>query len=585
MTFSERISVNTPRGRLPIMGPIVVAVWLVVANHPGRADERFGLPGEVDISGPLAPAEYFATPPAFRTQEDLGNLCVPRHDQPAAEFDDCRCLTGQAVCGGCVGRDIFADVPPVRIFPRPGNFSAPPTGPGYHSLADWLAGRWRERAPQQGYPRFGAMPPSFFDADFRYVDDPAIGPQQWSDPLKRIRIKDDWLLSTGGQVGWRFMNEKNSRLSGRDNSYHLVRTRVFSDLWYRDRFRVYAEFLDARIHGADLPPLPIDASHTDLLNAFIDVKAADIAGKPAYVRVGRQELLLGSQRLVSSLDWANTRRTFQGVRTFRQGERFDIDVFWVQPIIPDAREFDWPDTSQNLVGAWTTYRPQPGRFFDLYYLFNNNSSPPGGTPAYDINTFGSRYAGDRNHWLWDVETMIQFGRRGNEDVLAGSVTAGGGYHFADAPMNPRLWVYYDWASGDRNPGSGTFGTFNHLFPFGHYYMGWIDLVARQNIQDVNLHLFLYPQPWITCWLQYHHFQLHSRRDALYNAGGVPLRRDPTGGSGRHVGDEFDVVLNFHLGGYQDIFLGHSVLFPGNFIRQTGPSRTPQLTFVQYSFRW
>jgi hypothetical protein len=42
------------------------------------------------------------------------------------------------------------------------------------------------------------------------------------------------------------------------------------------------------------------------------VKVATFKEAPAYVRVGRQELLYGSQRLISTLDWANTRRTFQG---------------------------------------------------------------------------------------------------------------------------------------------------------------------------------------------------------------------------------------------------------------------------------
>ena len=104
-------------------------------------------------------------------------------------------------------------------------------------------------------------------------------------------------------------------------------------------------------------------------------------------------------------------------------------------------------------------------------------------------------------------------------------TAGLGYHFADVPCNPTLWAYYDCASGDDEPGRGRYATFNQLFPFGHYYLGWIDLVGRQNIQDFNLHLYLYPDEWITVWTQYHCFQLDQPRDALYNAAGVG---DPPG---------------------------------------------------------
>jgi hypothetical protein len=54
-------------------------------------------------------------------------------------------------------------------------------------------------------------------------------------------------------------------------------------------------------------------------------------------------------------------------------------------------------------------------------------------------------------------------------------TAGLGSHWTDAPLNPTVWGYYDYASGDDRPNAGTFRTFSQLFPFGHYYLGWADL--------------------------------------------------------------------------------------------------------------
>ena len=95
-------------------------------------------------------------------------------------------------------------------------------------------------------------------------------------------------------------------------------------------------------------------------------------------------------------------------------------------------------------------------------------------------------------------------------------------------------------------------TYHPLFPFGHYDTGWTDIVGRQNIHDLNAHLYLDPAPWCTVWIQYHHFQLAERGDALYNAGGVAIRRDATGASGSDVGDELDLVVNFHLTNYSDI---------------------------------
>jgi len=534
------------------------------------------------------------TPPLWgQIPEELPALVVPAAAQansPMPEVLQPPTRVEDAADPDCCCASIWSKVPPVRIFPRQGNFPIPPTGPGYYSLRDVIAGNYRQAPPKFPYPPFALMPPSFFDADFRYLDDPNNTQHDLFDPLHRLHLGDNWLFATGGQVWWRHMNEVNSRLSGANNNYDLYRVRVFGDLWYRDQMRFYVELLHADSLNQNLAPLPIDVDHADLLNLFVDWKLMDIADHPAYVRVGRQEILLGSQRLISTLDWANTRRTFQGVRAFRQGEKFDVDLFWLQPVLVDPTHPDRPDHNRNFGGLWTTYRAQKGRFFDLYYLFLDNTdhlAQRGITVApYNVHTLGTRYAGDLdNRFLWDVELDWQFGRRGGQDIVAGAAAAGVGYHL-DRPMNPTFWVYYDYASGDHTPNAGNnYSTFNQLFPFSHYYLGWVDAVARQNIHDFNLHLFLYPVKWITVWGQYHHFWLDSSTDALYSAAGNAARRDATGVAGTNVGDELDFIINFHLGPHSDVLLGYSKLFQGNYLSSTGPGPSPELFFAQYSYRW
>jgi hypothetical protein len=181
--------------------------------------------------------------------------------------------------------------------------------------------------------------------------------------------------------------------------------------------------------------------------------------------------------------------------------------------------------------------------------------------------------------------MLQLGERGDQDILAGACVVGGGWHFAALPMNPTVWVYYDYASGDRSHGAGDFNTFNQLFPFGHYYFGFLDLIGRQNIQDLNAHLYLYPAKWITFIAQVHHFRLDSASDALYNPAGVPLRIDPSGTSSRDVGNELDLRANFHVGPHADVLVGWSKLWAGDFIRNTGSGRDPELLYLMYNLRW
>jgi hypothetical protein len=348
------------------------------------------------------------------------------------------------------------------------------------------------------------------------------------------------------------------------------------------------------LFAAGRPPgqsQPIDQQNASFLNLFTDLKVWEIDNRPVYFRAGRQELLYGSQRLISPADWANTRRTFQGAKLFWQNDKLSLDAFCVQPVVPSANNFASVNNEQVFTGVWGTYRPVAGQFIDLYYLDLDDTTGTHvgfnkATGAANTNTVGSRWYGNKNSWLWDTEAMLQFGGWSNQGIFAKAYTMAGGYCFADLPMTPQLWLTYDYASGDPDPGANNVHrTFNQLFPFGHYYFGMMDLVGRQNINDISGQISFYPTRWITTCLQYHVLRLDSPRDALYNSAGVATRQDITGKSGTDVGDILTFVVNFHLDKHQDIYVQYSHLYQGDFIRQTGPPGSPDYLYVQYTFRW
>ncbi len=495
-----------------------------------------------------------------------------------------------------VSKFVWTNEPPRTKGPRPGVFVVPPGArateyPGQYSLWDFVTGKERKTKPVSPYAPFALQTTLAADINFNYLEKPDHE-TDFFDPVKRIHIGDNILLSFGGQFWYRYVHETDSRLNaaGRNNSFHLTRTRFHADLWYQDKVRLFAEFLDARQWGQELAPLGIDRNHTDMLSIFADIKLAEAQGGKAYVRVGRQELTLGSQRLVSSLDWVNTRRTFQGVKVFWNTPKFDLSTFWVRPMMTEVNKFDNWDKKRDFYGLWGTYKPKKGDAVDLYYMgLNNHNNKAVGTFGIKgdsfIHTIGSRYIGTYERFLFELEGMYQFGDHANQNISASAVAVGGGYR-VPLPFNPQFWLRYDFASGDDNlNSSGTRNTFNHLFPFGNYYMGWIDRVGRQNIHDLSAQFSFHPQRWLTFISQYHRFYLASKTDFLYNAGGAATLRDPTGLSGSHVGDEIDFRFNVHVDRHQDVLVGYSKLFAGGFMKATRPGINPDLFYVQYNVRF
>ena len=491
----------------------------------------------------------------------------------------------------------WSKVPPVTPMPRPGVSVTPPSGTGYYSLWDLVTDNERKAPPVAPYAPFGLLPTSSFDIDFRYLEKSGYEKDLF-DPVKRIKLGNDWLLSFGGNFWIRHVHETDSRLTSQSNTFNLIRTRLHADLWYRDQFRLFAEGIDSRSYSQNITPLATDVNHTDMLNLFADIKLANVKEGPAYVRVGRQELLYGSQRLISTLDWANTRRTFQGVKTFWRNPKLDLDAFWARPmnVVPSGpQNFDNWDTNRDFYGLWATYKPQRGHFADLYFLsLDNNNSGVAASAIGSLNkgnslvhTVGTRYIGDTNNFLYELEGMYQFGQRSGREISAFAIASGAGYRFAALPMNPQMWLRYDFASGTRNHGdtTNTSNTFNQLFPFGHYYLGFVDRVGRQNIHDFNAQMTFHPQQWLTIITQYHRFYLANKTDALYNAAGVASAQDSNGLSGSHVGDEMDLRFNIHVNRHQDVLLGYSKLWAGEFLKAKKPGVSPDLFYVQYSVRF
>ena len=164
----------------------------------------------------------------------------------------------------------WSKVPPVTAPPRPGMFSIPPTGPGYYSLWDVVTGNEREAAPVAPYAPY-ALTTTPLSISISAIGKPGYE-QDLFDPLKRIQLGDDFLLSFGGSFWYRYMQESDPRLTKTNDNYHMIRSRFHADFWFQDKVRLIrgiprCAYLRA---GPDTPPT--DVNHTDMLNLFADVK-------------------------------------------------------------------------------------------------------------------------------------------------------------------------------------------------------------------------------------------------------------------------------------------------------------------------
>lgn len=433
--------------------------------------------------------------------------------------------------------------------------------------------------------------------DFSYLAGPPGSYRpDFFDPIKYIRLDDDWSLSLGGSHRGRVESRTNNFVNLADPSQDtrfLHRSFLHMDLKYRKLFRFYLEGIYAEIENNDLPLLPVEENRFDFYQGFVDVMPLG-EETPLTFRAGRQELLYGAQRLISPLDWANTRRRFDGFKLFWSDDTWDADAFYVYPVPIDLakdenRKLDHFDERQYLLGTYVTYKGIPRHGIDVYYFYYRNANgltnADGNVGSLNLNTIGGRFWGRTGPWDYDTELVGQFGTFANDTVQAWAWALDGGHTFEDVPWKPRLGIGVDYASGDADPSDGKHQTFNQLFPLGHAYLGYIDFVARQNVWAGSVNLTVKPREDVTARLAYHAFWLAENSDGLYNAGGALVRRDPTGRSSHDVGQELDLTISWQIDVHSSILFGYSHFWNGDFINETGLGDDADFIYLQYEIKF
>ncbi len=159
----------------------------------------------------------------------------------------------------------------------------------------------------------------------------------------------------------RLRGEFRERMEGMDNA-GFVDGR--DDLFYLSRFRVNATVtpsrwlsFQAQVQDARVAEKQVGATGAPFKAAFdLRMAFADV-GTPtghASIRVGRQELAFGEQRLVGHLNWMNAARTFDAGRVTLRGKRLQLDLFAasVVRILPD--EWDKSGNGNRFYGAYAT---------------------------------------------------------------------------------------------------------------------------------------------------------------------------------------------------------------------------------------
>ncbi len=202
------------------------------------------------------------------------------------------------------------------------------------------------------------------------------------------------------------------------------------------------------------------------------------------VKLGRQEVNLGNQRLVGAVGWSQSGRSLDGILVGYAAGDYGLAAFFYGKLNDAVSRFDaWAfagDDSSDIdlyVATWQgNFKPFGiGGTYELTDIFVNAAGDM------NINTIYGRvtpvFSTDMAKIKVNLEAAAQSGDSADgADFQGYFFSVGAGATFADVSWKPSVFVGYDYYSGDDDAGDGDIDAFWSVLPTAHKWLGHADLV-------------------------------------------------------------------------------------------------------------
>lgn len=397
-------------------------------------------------------------------------------------------------------------------------------------------------------------------------------------------------VSFDASGSWRVRFESKNDYDFNDSrqDYTLSQLRLGLDTKLGTKDNIFIELQDSRIFGEsinDFPSINENARNQPFADS-LDVHQLYWRHKTDNfeVKVGRQKLNIGDQRLVASLEWVNTARVHDGIRlTYSPVKGRKVDVFATALVSVQPDDFNDQTNSNNRYFDSNFH----GIYFsdetlfskgkvDLWWFLRENSQ------ANDlINTYGAKYTLTQGNFSYDIQGSFQNGTFNDVKHSAYYTHLGLGYKLDQH----KFGIAYNLSSGDGDALDNEHETFDNLYALNHAYYGYMDLFSLQNIHNLEL---TYQQANFRIALQ--SFWLNEVDGLWYNAGliGNTSRRDASlqqDNDDSYVGSEIDITYKMKLLNKKlSLVFGTSVFFRGDYVDNTGNSeKNPLFVYLQTKY--
>ena len=174
-------------------------------------------------------------------------------------------------------------------------------------------------------------------------------------------------------------------------------------------------------------------------------------------------------------NWSNTSRVFDAVKLQLRGSGARLDLISGSVVRNDPdRRLNRSVEGEFLHGLYGSLEKViPKSTLEPYLLWQTKPSVVNELNAHgdlDRYTLGFRaWAKGLGPWDYNAALVRQWGQAAGSEIRAWGYYGELGYSI-EARLNPRLYVHYNYGSGDKDPEDGRFGGFVNLYPTTAFFV-------------------------------------------------------------------------------------------------------------------
>jgi Alginate export len=405
--------------------------------------------------------------------------------------------------------------------------------------------------------------------------------------LKTHPLSKNALLSIGGDVREQLMHTENQNFGDVPPTFKAVSA---TQLWHRimlhgdvklgKKARIFTQLNSTLRLFNPNPLIEIDENRLGLHQAFVDFQPTGLLN----IRVGRQELSYGNNRVLTFREGPNNRFAFDAFVVKWQNPSWRIDALVATPVFQKPKIGDDETFKESISGIYATKTLVDKKLFlDVHTLYFKSNRIKYNLEAGDEKrvSLGTRLFSRNPKFNYEIEVTYQTGRFNALNINALAVA----YDVKYLLTQKNKWTVGlagNYITGDKNRNDTQLNSYNLIYSKPSF--GLAAPLGASNIVNVNPYIQCSPLPKLQLLAGVYFLSRQSDQDGIYTPNMMqtrPNRKEVLfNTNARKIGNQYVFEAAYNLNNQWAFYFDTAYLAAGDLPKATGKG----LAIGYYSFK-